>query len=1101
MPETPSVTVHIGPARSGKAAMMRCRYLELATGADPRRVLLLVPTGERRVATLEVLLDESPGGVLWAPQVTTFPRYAEELLGRLAAPARRVTAFQRHGLIAAAVEACRGKGLLRHFEPIVDTAGFLDSLDAFIHKLKTHEVRPEAFARSVPRERPSLRATAAVYTRYQATLTDLALYDDAGLFWQAQDAMAQAPADFGWPQVVLADGFQDFSPAQRGVLAALHGRGAEVVIALPCQVDRPMVFAQTERTLRALKVTFGDAVSVVASEAKATKGREVLSHLERGLFDDDVAGRSLGADGAVCFVEAAGMRREVEAIARKVKRLLQADAPRSPGDVAVILRRREPYAELVAEVFERYGLPVAAAPACRLDRLPPVRWLVSLLRLPVDNHRWRDVAAVVRSPYFPRRAFAASEADVAAADRLLHRLGVFEGAEAHLLALHRQVEALETQAADADAWDEPDRIAADLAAARGAHGLLTRLFDRLSQLPQQGSRREHVEAVAALLDEVSWQDAATGVGDVSLMRRDLAALEAVRGLLDAMSDLADWTADGTRTLAEFAREFDTALRTVEIAPPRRLGRAVRILDVRSSRALSFPIVVLPGLGDGHWPAPQRPHLMETPENRGVLSASGLEVDDRETHLAAERLLFYMAVTRAAERLIVSRASFDEDGRPQLASPFWDELVRLTTHEGTAPPVEAWGVRDTDLPLDEAANLEEVRRLAMSALATGGKAATDMLAGVVRIDPAAAAMLAGCAVVRERESERAFGRFDGVLASPEVLSQFEAEYPGDHVFSIRRLEDYAACPFRFFAVTVLGLAAWEAPQEYAFEAREVGDLYHAALARFYIRRRRQGAGVAQLESQDPARLRAEMARAVKEVFASRSPAGEGGLPALWKVQQEEIGERLAAYLAAEVARCRTSALTVEPRLFEWAFGTRRRPADDPLSVAEPLVIDSPSGDVRIGGRIDRVDLLSSDKGPEGIAVIDYKSGGRPARVAGRVADGQLLQLQLYLLAAGQSLGEALGAAPSQGMYYYLRDLEPYAPVDRFGNARKASQFGAVLDAARVKVGQIVEGVRAGRFPPAPSGPCPPWCEFRGLCRTAAWRIERKTSEEDDSASDT
>jgi len=1090
----PPVSIHVGPARSGKAALVRGRFLDLISQTDPGRVLLLVPTRQRQAATLDLLLRESAAGVLWQPRVRTFPRYAEELLQELGTTARRVTPVQRHTLLAAAFDECRHRGRIRYFLPLADHPGLLDSLAAFIHRLKSHEIRPETFSRAAARRSPALREMAAVYARYQEQLTRFGLYDDAGLFWQAREALAQAPADFAWPEHVLVDGFQDFAAPQLDILASLHNHGAEVLITLPCRRDRPQVFAPTIRTLAALREKFGKVTEVRESAPAAPGATASLGHLERSLFDDDARGMAPTPPEAMVFIEAAGRTREIEAVARRIKRLLQ-DAPgRSPGDVAVILRTDEPYAALVSEVFRRYGLPVADAAPEPLDRLPLPAWLLTLLRLPAHNVRYHDLAAVLRSPYFPRERFNATETDLETADRLIYQLGVFEGADNHLAALEQYIADDEARRRYAENGAESEAPSEAAAAARVAD-VAKALFDRLSPLAVPATRGQHVAALRTLLDEFDLQRAASGADpdSLDLVARDLASLEAVRCLLDETAALADWTDETPMPLGQFITELERALRSAPaLAPPAPLGRAVRILDVRSSRALSFPIVALPGLNDGLWPLPQQAHLLETPENRGPLTDAGLPVTDRDDHLAEERFLFYMAVTRASERLFVSRPASDEDGRPQLASPFWDMLLRLSTVGDEAPDIERVSARDTDLAIEGAACLEEMRRCAFAGLRAGDGNAADAMAALLGLDPAAESMLASVAVQRQRDSERPFSRFDGVVQCPAVLKALTDEYPGRHVFSISRLQDYLWCPFRFFAVTVLGLRGWDAPEEFFIEA-EVGELYHEILRDFYLRRAADTVHGTRLDSADADTLRSEMLAAADRAFGKRRSAGESGLPALWEIQKEEITERLLDYLGEEARRCAASPLTVEPRLFEWSFGCSTGRDDDPHSTGGPLVIDSEVGTVRVRGRIDRVDVLLEGASPAGLSVLDYKTGAGPRAAARRIAEGRELQLPLYLLAVRQTIAEGLGARPAQGIYYAIRDLKASVVLDALGPPRKAEAFDASLEAAQDAVRDVVANVRDGRFPAAPSEGCPSWCEYLPLCRMARWRVELKNAE--------
>jgi superfamily I DNA/RNA helicase/Zn-dependent peptidase ImmA (M78 family)/CRISPR/Cas system-associated exonuclease Cas4 (RecB family) len=80
------------------------------------------------------------------------------------------------------------------------------------------------------------------------------------------------------------------------------------------------------------------------------------------------------------------------------------------------------------------------------------------------------------------------------------------------------------------------------------------------------------------------------------------------------------------------------------------GDAIRVLTVHASKGLEFPVVYLPGLADRRFPtqrradvAPLPAALVEEPANAGGV------------HLLEEACLFYVAVTRARDELVLSHA--------------------------------------------------------------------------------------------------------------------------------------------------------------------------------------------------------------------------------------------------------------------------------------------------------------------------------------------------------------------------------------------------------------------------------------------------------------
>jgi RecB family exonuclease len=407
---------------------------------------------------------------------------------------------------------------------------------------------------------------------------------------------------------------------------------------------------------------------------------------------------------------------------------------------------------------------------------------------------------------------------------------------------------------------------------------------------------------------------------------------------------------------------------------------------------------------------------------------------------------------------------------------------------------------------------------------------ELLSTLAKFDTALHAILDSAAVEFERESPRPFGPFDGVLSDPHHLAAL-SNYPGDETLAVTRLENYAQCPFLFFARTLLELDAWQPPQE-LFLPADVGLLYHDILRDFFRTRAARDPDATRLDQFPLAELQADLLAAVDAAFGekgvSSSKCATVGLSdrananqsqpasALWTIQKSEVRDRLFAWLDAEILRLRSSPIPIRPRYFEWAFGGRPGPAADPASTPDPLLISFPGGlgekseTIRLRGRLDRLDELLLDDHSRAFAVVDYKSGAKPAGLSADLDAGRLLQPQLYLLAAcrlllhpsplgeGAALAAGEGLRPEtapingQALYWYLKTLETVSAVDFRSSEKSAVTAARRLELAETAVRETVRQCRRGHFPPVPADRCSEYCDYADLCRTAAWRVELKNN---------
>ena len=145
--------------------------------------------------------------------------------------------------------------------------------------------------------------------------------------------------------------------------------------------------------------------------------------------------------------------------------------------------------------------------------------------------------------------------------------------------------------------------------------------------------------------------------------------------------------------------------------------AVRLLTAHAAKGLEFPVVFVPNLGAGQFPARGRHDGI--PEPPGLTECAGEALDEV---LDEERCLFFVALSRARDHLILSRAETTGSEKAIKPSPLLahleDALAALAIPEtpwpagGEATPEEA-AAPDASLP-------EPLPEFSQSALETYGR---------------------------------------------------------------------------------------------------------------------------------------------------------------------------------------------------------------------------------------------------------------------------------------------------------------------------------------------------------------------------------------------
>jgi hypothetical protein len=130
---------------------------------------------------------------------------------------------------------------------------------------------------------------------------------------------------------------------------------------------------------------------------------DALAPLRRTLLRVSVDAPDPAVDAAcgraVRALEAPDLAREVDEVARRVKRLIVEDGV-APHTIAVVSRKSRPYGPRIVEALGRHGVPVTARLRTNLAEVPPVAALLRVFQAGAEGFAWLPLLQVAESPYF-----------------------------------------------------------------------------------------------------------------------------------------------------------------------------------------------------------------------------------------------------------------------------------------------------------------------------------------------------------------------------------------------------------------------------------------------------------------------------------------------------------------------------------------------------------------------------------------------------------------------------------------------------------------------------------------------------------------------------
>ncbi|MEO7711284.1 MAG: PD-(D/E)XK nuclease family protein [Gemmatimonadaceae bacterium] len=896
-------------------------------------------------------------------------------------------------------------------------------------------------------------------------------------------------------------GLADLRRGWRSLLEALH--------AAPFVDELRIYLTESSNTTGAAQRDVAQWLQDHADETRIVPGGTdappAITHLRSTLF---TLGGSVAPPAADVSVTAApDLTRELEGVAREIKRLLASRSSAQTSAIAVVARKARPYLTCAADVFARYGIPVTARLRYTLTDVPAIAALLRCLRSVGEGWTVGGLRELAASPYFTTGldagvlGYASAQLRPRGLAEWIAALGSLEE-EARSDVENRDGPALERLIATRDALR---LVQSQTASLNGPATLADWIVLTRAAIGSTTVRASENETTAGLLGlATNVRPRLTDESRLPLLsasRIDAAAFRATGEVLSSwQSSLALAPAGaGTLSLGDWIALLETTLAQHEATVRTGMPGGVQLLEALSADGGSFDHVFVVGMSVGAFPAEPAPDPLFADHEKEALLATGLPIEPARVWFDREAALWEALARSARRTLSLSYAYADANGAPQLAAAYLDDAisrydatigaeevgrepgawVKLVPGSYVFPDAigDVWSLHELGFHAAaslRAGNIDRDALLGYTARNARGRREIEQLLATAGVSDTRATM-------RAMSNTAGFDRttlanpWNGRIDDPALLEALRVTY-GDRVWSATQLETYGRCPFSFFVK--YGLGVRQAPEaEDEDSALQVGAVMHSVLARVYGRLVAEFGDDALNHDNADRACEIVTEECVRELVPQDEPARRG----IFLGRAREIAAKLSAYVVWEMKQ-NTKTPRVPWRM-EYGFGVD--------GAGAPIVTLTRNGRaVRLRGRIDRVDRMLVSGAEKHLYVVDHKSGDSAFKgVTSLQPAGGVLQLALYLAALRELEPEA---SIWGGAYQIVRTRSRSATLDRcslvqagvreLGNPSQLKAQATIDGAAAVAL-SINDEILAGHFPArVPENvTCLHYCDCRHLCR--------------------
>lgn len=1003
-----SLRFYFGPSGSGKSHRIYEEIMQRAAQEPGRNFLIIVPDQFTMQTQKDLVMRSDRGGILNI-DVLSFGRLSHRILEEVGTKEMPVLDDTGKSLVLQKIAADL-KEQLPAMGSLLHKQGYIHEVKSAISEFMQYGISTQDMDKLIASAEKrgalamKLRDLKTLYRGFQDYIRDHFITTEETLDVLRRSLVKSKILP---DSVVVFDGFTGFTPIQNRLIQELMRVCEETIVTVTIgEEEDPYQMDGEQKLFHLSKKTVADLVKL-AAEAEVTRGEDIfvkggpnrfteapaLCYLEQNLFRYQYEPYT-EKQCEIRMFEALSPREEVHQTALYIRKLIREEGL-TYRDIAVVIGDLEGYASYVETEFGQLEIP------CFLDRTrgivlnPMIEYIKSALQLYIRDFSYDTVFHFLRSGMAD-----ISREEIDELENYVIRTGA-RGYRTYSRLFTRKTEEMQ----QGSGQEDTERAEETLERLNRIRQQFADTVEILHMAPR-AKAGEYVDHLYDFLEQnqvqqklLNYQQQFEQEGDLAKAREYAQIYRLVMDLLDQIYELLG---EEEISLQEFADILEAGFGEITVGTiPQNVDRIV-VGDMERTRLKQVKVLFFLGVNDGNIPKNASKGGIISDMDREFLIESGTEMaPSPRQQMYIQRLYLYLNMTKPSERLYLSYAKVNSDGKGIRPSYLIDTVRKLFPQLAVEYPQNRSRLEQIEGRQEGARYLaEELREYADGTLREEERQDFYLMYRAYETDPEGRDRLTAAAFRRYKESG-----LSRIVARALYGRQLEN--------SVSRLETYAACACRHFLQYGLSLQERE---EFGFEVSDMGNVYHAVLENFAGKLAESGRTWWDFDENFAT-------QAIKE--AVEGYAATYGETVLYSSARNE-------YAITRMSRILTrTVLTLQQHLKQGSF----QPDDYELSFRFAEDLDSIHVDLseeekmHLQGRIDRIDV-SEDAEHVYVKVIDYKSGNKKFDLAA-LYYGLQLQLVVYMNAAMELESRKhpdKEIVPAALLYYHIDDPTIETPVE-------------------------------------------------------------------------